>query len=139
MNALRGWGVAFLGFVALNTKMGDPIFKIEPDEKRVEESEEAVDRLHAMFQDSYVAIAPPLPNFAGVSEPTPVLAYDNLLLTNGDVSDELVTKVLDGLANNKDALIAGFPLFRGLDPDQLYKEGLHTPFHPASAAWASTR
>jgi TRAP transporter TAXI family solute receptor len=105
----------------------------------MQESAEAVERLHTVFPDSYVAIAPPLPNFAGVFEPTPVLGYDNLLLTNADVADALVTKVLDGLADNQEALIAGFPLFRGLDPDKLYKENLATPFHPATAAWASAR
>jgi len=102
-----------------------------------DDSEAAVASMRAVFPDGYIAIAPPLPNFAGVSEPTPVLGYDNLLLTNGSVSDETIKKVLDGLADNRDALIAGFPLFRGLKPELFHKEGLVAPFHPATANWAA--
>ena len=53
--------------------------------------------------------------------------------------DALVTKVLDGLATQKEALIAGFPQFRGLDAKLLVKPQLATPHHPASLAWAKAR
>ena len=60
-------------------------------------------------------------------------------MTHAGVPDQTITKVLDGMAGNRDALIAGFPLFRGLDPAKFYKEGIHAPFHPATVAWAKNR
>ena len=100
---------------------------------------DAVARMHTVFASSYLAKVPPLPNFAGVSEPSNVLAYDNLLLTGTHVADETVVKVLKTLAGNKDDLIAGFPLFRGLNPDKLVKEGMPLPFHDGATAWSKSR
>lgn len=99
----------------------------------------AVARMQEVFPEGYIAIAPPLPNFAGVSVPTAVLAYDNMLVTNASVSDERVTTVIEGMANNIPALGAAFPLFRGLDPDQIYKPSIQTPYHPATIEWAAGR
>lgn len=99
----------------------------------------SVARMQEVFPEGYIATAPPLPNFAGVSEPTPVLTYDNMLVTNASVSDERIRAVLDGMVNNIDALAAGMPLFRGLNPDQIYKESIQTPYHPAVIEWASNR
>lgn len=99
----------------------------------------AMTRMHEVFPSSYLAKVPPLPNFAGVSEPTNVLAYDNLLLTGTHVPDEMVQKVLQTLAEQKEELIAGFPLFRGLDPDKLVKDGMPLPFHDGAIAWAKNR
>jgi len=100
---------------------------------------DSVARMNAIFPDGYIAVAPPLPNFAGVKVPTPILAYDNMLLTHAGVPDATITAVLDGMAANRDALIAGFPLFRGLDPEKFYKPGVQAPFHPATVAWAKNR
>ena len=99
----------------------------------------AIARVRASFPDGYPSIVNPGANFAGVSVPTATLGYDNLLLTSTKVSDALVTKVLEGLAGQKAALIEGFPQFRGLDPKLLVKPQLATPHHPASLAWAKSR
>jgi len=105
----------------------------------MEDSPEAVKRFNDIFPDGYLFEVPPLPNFAGVLQPTKVLAYDNLLLTGTHVSDDLAKAVAAGLAQHKDALAAGFPLFRGLDPNRIYLEGTRVPFHPGVAAWAKSR
>jgi TRAP transporter TAXI family solute receptor len=100
--------------------------------------EAAVARMRALFADGYPSTIQPGANFAGVSQPTVTLGYDNILLTNSRVSGELVTKVVSGLASNREALIEGFPQFRGLDPKQMVKPQLATPHHPASLEWAKT-
>lgn len=102
-----------------------------------DDSDAAVAAMKAVSPDSYITVAPPAPNFAGVSEPTPVMGYDNLLLTHASVPDETIRAVLDGMKAHKESLIAGFPLFRGLNAEVFYKEGLVAPFHPATAAWAA--
>lgn len=103
----------------------------------LDDGAEGVQNSTTVFPDGYIQTIPALPNFAGVSEPMPALFYDNLLITNSGVDSELVKNVLTGLANHKDELAASFPLFRSLDPNLLYKEGLATPFHPASVNWAN--
>ena len=99
----------------------------------------SIARLKSQFPDGYGVTVPPLPNFAGVSAPTTVLGYDNTLLTGTHVPDAAIRKVLDGIANNKDALAGAFPLYRGLDPDKIYKQDVATAFHPATIAWAAAR
>ncbi|MEL0132163.1 MAG: TAXI family TRAP transporter solute-binding subunit, partial [Rhodobiaceae bacterium] len=99
----------------------------------------SIARLKSQFPDGYGVTVPPLPNFAGVSAPTTVLGYDNTLLTGTHVSNAAIRKVLDGIANNKDALAGAFPLYRGLDPDKIYKKEVATAFHPATVAWAAAR
>ena len=99
----------------------------------------SIARLKLQFPDGYGVTVPPLPNFAGVSAPTTVLGYDNTLLTGTHVPDAAIRKVLDGIANNKDALAGAFPLYRGLDPDKIYKQDVATAFHPATIAWAAAR
>ncbi|SEQ79488.1 TAXI family TRAP transporter solute-binding subunit [Thalassovita taeanensis] len=103
----------------------------------LDDSSEGEANSRNVFPDGYLITVPALPNFAGVAEPMPALAYDNLLITNDGVDAELIANVLTGLAENKDDLAASFPLFRSLDPELLYKEGLAAPFHPATVNWAS--
>ncbi len=103
------------------------------------DSPDAVARMNAVFPGGYLVEVPPLPNFAGVLEPTKVLAYDNILLTGAHVSNEMTRTVADGLARHKEDLVAGFPLFRGFDPDKIYKAGMQVPYHPGVEEWAKKR
>jgi TRAP-type uncharacterized transport system substrate-binding protein len=96
-------------------------------------------RMQEVFPDGYISTVPPLPAFAGVNVPTPVLSYDNMLVTNEGVSDELIFSVLDAIANNKEALAAGVALFGGMNPDALYKDTIVTPYHPAAREWQERR
>ncbi|NCO16058.1 MAG: TAXI family TRAP transporter solute-binding subunit [Alphaproteobacteria bacterium] len=99
----------------------------------------ALARMQAIFPEAYVTNVAPAPGLVGVSDATPVMAFDNLLLTNAATPDAVVRAVVAGLAAEKAALTAGFPLFRGLDPAALHKPGLRAPFHPATVAWAAGR
>lgn len=103
----------------------------------IEDGAEALARIRAVFPEGYVSVAPPVQGMTGVSAPTPALAFDNLLLTRADVDAETVRKVVAGLAAEREALVAAFPLFRGLDPAMLAKPGLRTPFHDAVAPVAT--
>lgn len=99
--------------------------------------DEAVARMNEIFPDGYVDVAPPLPNYAGMSEPTAVLAYDNLLLTNDSVSDEMIRAVLEGMVEQQSELAAGLPLFNQFSAEDVYKPSIQTPYHPAVIQWAS--
>ena len=99
----------------------------------------ATERMNAVFPYGYATKVPPLPNFAGVSEPTFVLGYDYLLLVGAHVSDETAAQVAEGLANNKQALAEAFPLFNGFDPAGIVKADMPLPYHPGVEAWNKAR
>jgi TRAP transporter TAXI family solute receptor len=100
---------------------------------------DAVERMKAIFPYGYLIQVPPLPNFAGVSEPTYVLGYDNLLLTATHVPADLAKAVAAGLAENKEVLIEGFPLFRSFEPDKIVKPDMPVPYHDGVKAWQASR
>lgn len=100
---------------------------------------EAVTKMKEIFPYGYLIQVPPLPNFAGVSEPTNVLGYDNLLLTGTHVPVEIVRAVAEGMANHKDDLVAGFPLFRGFDPEKIVKPDMPVPYHEGTEVWHRSR
>jgi TRAP transporter TAXI family solute receptor len=102
----------------------------------LDDDEQARQRVAAVFAEAYVDRLPAAPGLAGVSEPVPALAFDNLLLTRAAVPEDVVEAVVAGIAAHHESLKASFPPFRGLDPEKLYKDGLTAPYHPAVIAWA---
>lgn len=101
--------------------------------------EAAEQRMKEVFPYGYLIEVQPAPNLAGVKEPTYLLGYDNVLLTSTHTDEETVQAVAKGLAENKDALVESFPLFRGFDPDRMVKEDMPIPYHPGTEAWAASR
>jgi len=100
---------------------------------------ESVARAKAIFGGVFPTTVAAAQNLAGVNVDTAVMGYDNMLLTSANTSPELIKKVLTGIAENKEALIEAFPLFRGLDPKQMVKTDLPVTYHPASLEWARGR
>ena len=60
-----------------------------------------------------------------------VYTWDNLLFTNAKVKDEVVYKMIEAMAKNKDDLIAVQPALRAFTPAGLYKK-FSTPYHPGA-------
>ncbi len=104
-----------------------------------DDREAALERIRAVFPEGYVATIAPSPGMTGVPVATDVLAFDNLLLTRADMPDETVRAVVTGLRDERDALIAGFGMFRGLDPERLLSERMRVPPHDALADIAASR
>ena len=102
-------------------------------------SDEAVARMQALFPFLRIATVNPIPPLPFVTEPTPVMAYDNLMITGAHVSDEVVQAVADGLANGKAALAASYPPLAAFNPDGIGAGDLGTPYHDGIVAWAASR
>lgn len=98
----------------------------------LEDAAAAEARVQDVVAEAYIEELAPAPGLVGLAGPTPVLAFDNLLLTNAATAAEVVAAVVDGLARHQASLTDHFPPFRGLDPDGLTKPGLRTPFHAAA-------
>jgi TRAP transporter TAXI family solute receptor len=79
----------------------------------------------------YLTAVGPGPVFIGVEKPMKVYSFDNLLITNAKVSDELIYKIIDTLDKNKADLVAVQPVLREFSAANLYKD-YGMPYHPGA-------
>ena len=73
----------------------------------------------------------PGPIYIGVEKPMKVYSFDNLLLTNAKVPDDMVYKILDTLEKNKSDLVAVQPVLRAFSAANGYKR-YDMPYHPGA-------
>ena len=79
----------------------------------------------------YLTQVGPGPVFIGVEKPMKVYSFDNVLVTNAKVPDDLIYKIIDTLETNKADLVAVQPVLREFSGANLYKQdGL--PYHPGA-------
>ena len=84
-----------------------------------------------IYAEGYLAPAAPGPFYIGVEKPMGVYTWDNLLFTNAKVKDDIVYKMIEAMAKNKDDLVAVQPALRAFTPGGLYKK-FTTPYHPGA-------
>src|SRR5437588_90380 len=89
----------------------------------------AAARQHSPY--GYLTEAQPGPVFVGISQPTKVYTFDQMLYTHSAVSDELVYKIIDTMANNKAELAAVAPALREFALENMYKT-YDFPYHPGA-------
>lgn len=73
----------------------------------------------------------PAAHTVGVTVPTTVLAYSIFFSTYEKMPEELVYNIVKTLHANKDALVAGHPVFRGFEPKAMTEE-IGVPWHPGA-------
>ena len=93
--------------------------------------ESGMDAARKLFPEGYLAPATPSPFYIGLEKPMGVYTWDNLLFTNAKVKDDVVYKMIDAMAKNKDDLVAIQPALRAFAPDALYKT-YNVPYHPGA-------
>ncbi|MGD9739472.1 MAG: TAXI family TRAP transporter solute-binding subunit [Bauldia sp.] len=96
---------------------------------------EAIAAMEAVFPAGELMVQPPTPAHRGFTDPTPLMAYDNILLVNATVPDDVVAQITQIIHDNRDALIAIFAGFNDFDPAAMYKPDLGVPYHPAAEAY----
>src|SRR5438105_1879240 len=89
----------------------------------------AAARQHSPY--GYLSEAQPGPAFVGIAQPTKVYTFDQMLYTHSAVSDELVYKIIDTMANNKAELAAVAPALREFALENMYKT-YDFPYHPGA-------
>lgn len=82
----------------------------------------------------YLTKGTPSPFFVGVTEPTDIYTYDNMLFTNAKVKDEMVYKIIETLENNKADLVAVQPALREFSAANLHKK-FDLPYHPGAVKY----
>jgi TRAP transporter TAXI family solute receptor len=99
--------------------------------RALEIRESGMDAARKIYADGYLAPAAPGPFYVGVEKPMGVYTWDNLLITNATVKDEVVYKLIDAMAKNKDDLVTVQPALRAFMPAALYKQHA-VAYHPGA-------
>jgi uncharacterized protein len=86
---------------------------------------------HKIFAYAYLTKAVPNPFFVGVMQPMDVYAWDNMLVTNDKVPDDVIYKIIDTLVKNKADLVTVQPALREFSAENLYK-AYDLPYHPGA-------
>lgn len=99
----------------------------------VDNSPEAVARMREHVPPAYARLYQPSPVNTGVLEPSYIMAYDYLMLTNAKVPEEVVYKVLKAMHDNQKILAASFPALNQFSPAGMAKTfGGGVEFHPGA-------
>lgn len=109
----------------------------------IDPSEEAMERFREHFPVAFATEVQPSPALYGVLEPVQLTAFDQLLVANVDVSDEIVAQVVETMHGAKEDFIATFrPFGQAFDPARMakpipvgsYHEGA-VPFYKQAGVW----
>jgi uncharacterized protein len=92
------------------------------------ESPEAVARMQEVVPSSYIATVQPTAATAGVEEPLPTMHYNYTMFVSADLPDDLVYDLTGVLAERSEQMAASVPLFRQLEPEQLWRD-FGVPYH----------
>jgi TRAP transporter TAXI family solute receptor len=91
----------------------------------------AVARMKKHMSYAYVTTVNPSPAFAGVAQPTKLMAYDYLVAVGSHVKDEHAYRIAKAMYEGKPKLIESLGAFRGFNPD-LMNRAMPASFHPGS-------
>ncbi|MBI4275337.1 MAG: TAXI family TRAP transporter solute-binding subunit [Rhizobiales bacterium] len=94
----------------------------------------ALAALKKEFRTAYIAKVNPAPNFAGVKEPIEIMQYDYTIFASANLSADRAKAITAIIAENKESLGQGQPLFKQLNPDRLYTN-IEVPFHDGAIAY----
>jgi TRAP transporter TAXI family solute receptor len=100
-------------------------------------SPEAIARMRAVLPGSYLMEVQPTPAFPEIDAAMPMIAFDMALITNKDVPDEVVYKIVKALHTKSRELIetfAGLRRFRA-DAMAMHYDGL--AYHPGAIKYYS--
>jgi len=93
---------------------------------------EAVKELRKHVPGSYVTLVQPNPNLDGVTVPTYAMAYDVVLFTRADMSDEVIYKIAKAVHDNKKEMAAVFRALNGFDPKAMATDYDDLTYHPGA-------
>lgn len=98
--------------------------------------ESGMDASRKIFPYGYLSPAQPSPFFVGLEKPMGVYTWDNMMFTNAKTPDDVVYKIIDAMAKNKDEMITIQPALRDFSTAALYKK-YDIPYHPGALKYFS--
>lgn len=99
---------------------------------QLDDSPDAIKRLTDYLPGSSVVQVEPGKGREGLDVPTKVLRNTMLLVTNKNVSDDIIYKVLKAMHGHKKDIVSTFPGLRGFDPDNMVLEVPGLEYHPGA-------
>jgi hypothetical protein len=95
---------------------------------------QALEAMQKVFRTAYLSRVEPAPNLAGVKEPIHLMGYDYTVFAYKGLSAERAKTVTRLIAENKDILAQGQPLFRQMQTERLFSQ-IDVPFHEGAVAY----
>jgi uncharacterized protein len=84
------------------------------------------------FPPAYTQVVSPAPGIAGISEPTPIMAYDAVMVTHAGASEDVVYKMTRTLHEQAEAVAKSSPTLRGFTTGGMAKVTDAVPYHPGA-------
>ncbi|MFK7901210.1 MAG: TAXI family TRAP transporter solute-binding subunit [Nitratireductor sp.] len=106
---------------------------------KVDNSAESLKRIQAVRPAFYFSDVKPAPFRVGVESTMAFVTWDNVLVANKDVSDELVTNMLTTIADNQPAMAKAYPPLGAFAIERSYKSYPGVDYHPAAIAFFKKR
>ena len=84
------------------------------------------------FPPAYIQVVNPGPGLAGIHEPTPIMAYDAVMVTHAGVSDDVVYAMTKTLHEQAEAVAKSSPTLRGFTVAGMAKDTGAIQYHPGA-------
>jgi TRAP transporter TAXI family solute receptor len=98
----------------------------------VPDGDEAAATMQKMLPGSFIREVKPSKRLPEIAEAVNLVGYQYALLTNKDVSEDTVYKMVKAIHENKEALIGTHGSFRGFDPSKMATKADGVEFHPGA-------
>lgn len=95
----------------------------------IDPSPAAMERLRKFVPVAYADLVQPGPGRVGIKEPTYLMAYDYLVISNTKVPADKAYQLAKIMHQNKAGLVAGFKPLGGFDPKRMAKDMGPVKFH----------
>jgi TRAP transporter TAXI family solute receptor len=95
----------------------------------------AVKRMQALMPGSYPYLVKPSRNLVEVSEPVNLMAYDVVLFTNMQTSDDAIYRIAKALHDNKEELVKVFRPLAEFEPALMAKHYDALEYHPGAVRY----
>jgi TRAP transporter TAXI family solute receptor len=95
---------------------------------------QAVARMKKHMGYAYITEVKPGPAFAGVDQPTKLMAYDYLIAVGSHVKDDVAYQVAKAVHDGKPKLIESLGAFRGFNPDAMNR-AMPATFHSGAVKY----
>ena len=84
------------------------------------------------FPPAYTQVVSPAPGVAGILEPTPIMAYDAVMVTHASASEDVVYKMTKTLHEQAEAVAKSSPTLRGFTTGGMAKVTDAVAYHPGA-------
>jgi len=93
---------------------------------------EALKKIKAVRPDYYAITLKPAKPLVGIVEPTPLLTFDDVIVTAKHVPDSVVYQLVKAVYNNQAAMAKNHPAFRRFSPKNMAKQFSVMKYHPGA-------